>query len=80
MADILEKIAELILSEREKEKICIYCTTPLVTPDGIVVETTYLIDYGLVCSECVVMEYPLSAYQAGEDVSGTIWYRGYYLN
>ncbi len=80
MSDILENIVELIRSERDKEKVCIYCATPLVTPDGIVIAPTYLTDYGLVCSECVVIEYPINVYPVGDDVSGTIWYRGYYLN
>jgi hypothetical protein len=80
VADIMGKILELIRSEREKLRVCIYCHTPLVTPDGIVIETTYLIDYGLVCSECVEKVYPINAYEPGDDVSGTIWYSGYYLD
>lgn len=79
MADILEKISELIQSEREKSRGCIYCNTPLVTPDGIAVDAAYLTDYGLVCSGCVEMAYAFNVYEPGEDVSGTIWYRGYYL-
>ena len=79
MASMMEKIFG-IRSREEIPIVCNYCNSTLIAPYGLVVKTTYLSDYGAVCSNCVKGLYVIKIYIPGEDVSETLWYRGCYLD
>ena len=86
MVDMMRKIVGLNINiitihpSKENPRVCDYCNTTLVAPYGLVVDSAYLTDYGLACSNCLEGMYAIEAYRPGEDVSGTNWYMGYYLD
>lgn len=65
---------------KDSPRVCDYCNTTLVAPGGTVVKEAFLTDYGLMCCSCKREIHAICVYKPGEDVSGTGWYRGCYLD
>jgi hypothetical protein len=55
-------------------RACDYCDTMLIDEYGSAVQTAYLTDFGLFCSECIGVNQPESTYFEGESVIDQYWY------
>jgi hypothetical protein len=54
---------------------CDSCGATLVDEKGMVIQTSYLTDYGLVCADCIG-NIRCIVYPEGKNVSYEYWYKG----
>lgn len=60
--------------EEGSPRVCDYCNNLLVNEDGVVEETCFSTEYGLVCKDCRGDIPPLLAHKIGINVKHFPWY------